>query len=125
MMKKYICYILPVFLLLPILGALGVWSQKNNMQIGLRKTADGEFDVTGDPSAIKNLSYQFMVTDYLNVWQVTGKGDKLQAAYVKSDVLTDPIQWIFRFHRYSMSISSRTPSRIPDLINQTTWRSPI
>ena len=72
MMKKYICYILPVFLLLPILGALGVWSQKNNMQIGLRKTADGEFDVTGDPSAIKNLSYQFMVTDYLNVWQVTG-----------------------------------------------------
>ena len=80
MMKKYICYILPVFLLLPILGALGVWSQKNNMQIGLRKTADGEFDVTGDPSAIKNLSYQFMVTDYLNVWQVTGKGDRLQAA---------------------------------------------
>ena len=73
MMKKYICYILPVFLLLPILGALGVWSQKNNMQIGLRKTADGEFDVTGDPSAIKNLSYQFMVTDYLNVWQVTGQ----------------------------------------------------
>ena len=62
MMKKYICYILPVFLLLPILGALGVWSQKNNMQIGLRKTADGEFDVTGD---------------------------QLQAAYVKSDVLTD------------------------------------
>ena len=89
MMKKYICYILPVFLLLPILGALGVWSQKNNMQIGLRKTADGEFDVTGDPSAIKNLSYQFMVTDYLNVWQVTGKGDRLQAAYIKSDVLTD------------------------------------
>lgn len=89
MMKKYICYILPVFLLLPVLGALGVWSQKNNMQIGLRKTADGEFDVIGDSSAIKNLSYQFMVTDYLNVWQVTGKGDKLQTAYVESDVLTD------------------------------------
>ena len=121
MMKKYICYILPVFLLLPILGALGVWSQTNNMQIGLRKTADGEFDVTGDPSAIKNLSYQFMVTDYLNVWQVTGKGDRLQAAYIKSDVLTDRTNTvILRFHRYSMSISSRTPSRIPDLINQTT-----
>ena len=51
-MKKYMCYILPVVLLLPIAGALGVWSQKNNMQIGLRKTADGEFDVIGDPSAI-------------------------------------------------------------------------
>ncbi len=87
MMKKYICYILPAVLLLPVLGALGVWSQKNNMQIGLRKTADGEFDVIGNPSAIKNLSYQFMVTDDLNVWQVTGKGDTLQAAYAASDVL--------------------------------------
>ncbi|MFR5076909.1 MAG: hypothetical protein ACLTDX_02280 [[Clostridium] innocuum] len=97
-MKKYMCYILPVVLLLPIAGALGVWSQKNNMQIGLRKTADGEFDVIGDPSAIKNLSYQFMVTDDLNVWQVTGKGDTLKAAYAASDVLRDqkPIQWIFR-----------------------------
>ena len=56
MMKKYICYILPVFLLLPILGALGVWSQKNNMQIGLRKTADGEFDVIHPPSKISPIS---------------------------------------------------------------------
>ena len=88
-MKKYMCYILPVVLLLPIAGALGVWSQKNNLQIGLRKTADGEFDVIGDSSAIKNLSYQFMVTDDLNVWQVTGKGDTLKAAYAASDVLRD------------------------------------
>ena len=88
-MKKYICYVLPVVLLLPVAGALGVWSQRNTMQIGLRKTADNEFDVIGDPAAIKNLSYQFMVTDDLNVWQVTGKGDTLHAAYTASDALID------------------------------------
>ena len=75
MMKKYICYILPVFLLLPILGALGVWSQKNNMQIGLRKTADGEFDVTGASTPpIKISLSSLMVYRLSECLAVDGKG---------------------------------------------------
>ena len=67
-----------------------------------------------------------MVTDYLNVWQVTGKGDKLQAAYVKSDVLTDrtntvdiQISPVFDEHIKQNSIEN------PGFDQPETWRSPI
>lgn len=80
-MRKYIVYILPVFLAVLAICAAAVWSLKDAMRLGLRNTTDEEFKVIGDPSAIKNLSYQFTVSDWLNVWRVEGHGNKLSAVY--------------------------------------------
>lgn len=80
-MKKYMMYLLPALLLAIPLSSAVVWTQRNNMHMGLRETKDNEFAALGDADAIKNLSYRFTVTDSVNIWQIDGKGNQLKAVY--------------------------------------------
>lgn len=74
-------YLLPALLLAIPLSSAVVWTQRNNMHIGLRETKDNEFAALGDADAIKNLSYRFTVTDSVNIWRIDGKGNQLKAVY--------------------------------------------
>lgn len=80
-MKKYMMYLLPALLLAIPLSSAVVWTQRNNMHMGLRETKDNEFAALGDADAIKNLSYRFTVTDSVNIWRIDGKGNQLKAVY--------------------------------------------
>lgn len=74
-------YLLPALLLAIPLSSAVVWTQRNNMHMGLRETKDNEFAALGDADAIKNLSYRFTVTDSVNIWRIDGKGNQLKAVY--------------------------------------------
>lgn len=90
-MKKYFIYCVLIALLISGAISIGVWSKRNDFQLGFNKVYEGVEDTIGDVTTIKNLKYQFYIGDAYNdgghLWEVNGVGEKFTVKDIKNDSL--------------------------------------